>query len=365
MAKKTTIAFIFFPLYILIFPSLVQADGNYSPGVLKANVERLERPERMARLQPERIVKTLGIKPGMTILDIGAGSGLFSFQFADALNGTGKVYATDIDPSMIEHIKGRAAESGYDNVIPVLVKANGTDPFYTQHQFDIIFMANVYYHLWHRVDYFNKLRPSLNKNGRLFILQLKDEVDFNEPMFSDFKVVMSKFYAEGEDFPVFQRLGSDIQTFIKNGRDEVVSPEIRARIVEDFNKMLSDRALYYDLLDYYYTYKNIMPHVAMDTMNPPQKPLIKWLVAYLDEDGVFSDEGRKLTDMDKKRLHRLNKILLEGIFALHVKRPQRRAYYLDEKEQKNSIIGKLKMAGYHFVRDHDFLAYYYFLEFKR
>ena len=74
MAKKTTIAFIFFPLYILIFPSLVQADGNYSPGVLKANVERLERPERMARLQPERIVKTLGIKPGMTILDIGAGS---------------------------------------------------------------------------------------------------------------------------------------------------------------------------------------------------------------------------------------------------------------------------------------------------
>ena len=40
-------------------------------------------------LQPDRVVETLNIRSGMNILDIGAGSGLFSFLFADALNGTG------------------------------------------------------------------------------------------------------------------------------------------------------------------------------------------------------------------------------------------------------------------------------------
>ena len=361
MNKQTAIAFIFFPLFCLIPPIPLHADEVLS-NVLTEKAERLERPERMARLQPARIVKTLGIRPGMTILDIGAGSGFFSFQFADVLNGTGKVYATDIDPSMIEFMSNKAGDSGYENVVPVLVEADGVDPFYKQHQFDIIFVAGVYYHLWHHVDYFTELRPSLKNKGRLFILQPRNEVDFNESMFADFKVVMYKLRDLGDAFPVFQRLGVDLQAFIRGDYQEEVPPGIRGRIVEDFNRMLSDRTLLYDLLDYYYAQEDLIPYVAMKKMNEPQLPLIKWLAVQLDDNGVFSSKARKLADIDKRRLHRLNSLLLEGIFELRVRGGNPQNFYLEEK---NSVIRKLKVAGYRFVRDYDFLDYYYLLEFKK
>ena len=45
----------------------------------------------------DALIRTLDLKPGMTILDIGAGSGQQSYKIAEALKGTGKVYAADID----------------------------------------------------------------------------------------------------------------------------------------------------------------------------------------------------------------------------------------------------------------------------
>lgn len=61
--------------------------------------------ERQAARQhfvnPEDLIASLGITKGMTIVDIGSGPGFVSGLFADALQGTGKVFATDISPQYV------------------------------------------------------------------------------------------------------------------------------------------------------------------------------------------------------------------------------------------------------------------------
>ena len=93
----------------------------------------------MSSYKPARIIDTLRIKPGMDILDIGAGTGVFSFRFAEVLDNTGKVFATDISEEMIAFIKEKAAKFGYKNIYPVLVRSEGVDSFYKERSFDIIF----------------------------------------------------------------------------------------------------------------------------------------------------------------------------------------------------------------------------------
>ena len=70
--------------------------------------------------KPEEILKTLALKQGQKIADIGAGGGYFSLKFAEAVGKQGAVYAGDIDPGKIEFIRKNAAEKGLDNVHMIL-----------------------------------------------------------------------------------------------------------------------------------------------------------------------------------------------------------------------------------------------------
>lgn len=330
---------------------------------------KISSSERLSILDPNRITKTLNIKPGMNILDIGAGTGIFTFRFADLLNGTGKVFATEIDDKMVEHIKNKIKEGKYKNIFPICVEAEGLDQFYKQHTFDIIFLSEVYQGLLNPKDYLRELRPSLNKSGgRLYIIHFKDVSEFSEIEFDDFKEVIKILIPQGKNSPILQRLSKKAQSFIKNWRGEDVPLEIQTKIIQDFNKMLLDRFLLNDLLNYYH-----IKEKTTDEYRPWQElakrldlldiRLMKWLVIKLDENGYF-DKRKIITDDNcRKELLKLNRILLTGIFQSDKLEFLKSIYpfYLE----KNSIISVLESAGYKFVREYDFLTQYYFLEFKR
>jgi len=55
-------------------------------------------------------VESLGLKLGDEVADLGAGSGYFTIRLAREVGATGKVYAVDLDPKMLEHIDRRAKE---------------------------------------------------------------------------------------------------------------------------------------------------------------------------------------------------------------------------------------------------------------
>lgn len=325
----------------------------------------LSAPERELISQPERVTQTLKIKPGMNILDIGAGTGLFTFPFAKALNGTGKVFATDVDMRMINYLKKKAEDGSYKNIFPVAVKLEGLDPFYKQQSFDIIFLAGLCNGIIYPLDYFSELRPSLKKNGRLYIIYSKTVSDFSEVEFEDFKKVVADLLSEGEEFPIFKRLSKEIRDYIINYQAGEIPIQICAKIIQDFNRVLLDRWLWQDLA-YYYAHKirdgwRVPSEKSLDEQNAR---LANWLVCSLQEKGVFDKKERKMSDFDIKELKRLNRILLTDFF--HIDKlpwlvPIQGVYPI----VKHGIVSTLEEAGYEFVGEHDFLIYDYFLEFKR
>ncbi len=63
--------------------------------------ERLESPERMARLNPPEMIARLGLHPGMHVADLGSGTGVFTVELAKAVGPTGRVFALDGSEEMI------------------------------------------------------------------------------------------------------------------------------------------------------------------------------------------------------------------------------------------------------------------------
>ena len=77
-------------------------------------------PGRDERLRINRVMDILGIAPGKTVADIGAGSGWFTVRAAKRVRDTGTVYAIDINPEAMRYIESRIRKENLRNVKPIL-----------------------------------------------------------------------------------------------------------------------------------------------------------------------------------------------------------------------------------------------------
>jgi SAM-dependent methyltransferase len=118
---------------------------------------------------PSRVVDTLAVRPGQVVADIGAGTGYFSVRLARAAAGA-KVYAVDIEPSMVEYVRKRAEKEGLKNI--VAVKA-GSDRTNLPEPIDLALIVDTFHHIPARVAYFSELRKSLKPGGRVAIVDFK------------------------------------------------------------------------------------------------------------------------------------------------------------------------------------------------
>lgn len=118
--------------------------------------------------QAGRVIRTLALKKGQNVADIGAGGGYFSVLMARAVAPTGIIYAVDISPKSIRYIRQYARMMGARNVITIL--ASSTNPGLKKKSVDLIFLRNTYHHIGNRVPYFKRLRKALNPGGRVVII---------------------------------------------------------------------------------------------------------------------------------------------------------------------------------------------------
>jgi ubiquinone/menaquinone biosynthesis C-methylase UbiE len=130
----------------------------------------LNSPWRARWQQPEAVIRSLALQPGMQVADLGAGGGYFTFRLADAVGSAGKVYAVDIDKGNLDYIMQRATEQGYTNVEAILAKPD--DPLLAADSLDLIFTCNTYHHLENRTDYFKSAARYLRPNGRVAVIDL-------------------------------------------------------------------------------------------------------------------------------------------------------------------------------------------------
>jgi SAM-dependent methyltransferase len=128
-------------------------------------------PERDEWQRPNDVMAALGLRPNAIVADIGAGTGYFSVRLARQVP-SGRVYAVDVEPSMVDHLEQRAAREGIDNLQAVL--ASPSDPKLTE-PVDLVLVCNTYHHIDARRQYFRRLRDRLRPGGRLVIVDYKKD----------------------------------------------------------------------------------------------------------------------------------------------------------------------------------------------
>jgi cyclopropane fatty-acyl-phospholipid synthase-like methyltransferase len=126
---------------------------------------------------PERVIAALGLKPDAAVADVGAGTGYFSMRLARAVPA-GTVYAVDIEPNMVAHLKTRAAGEKAANVTAVL--ASPTSPNLPK-PVDLILVVDTYHHIGNRPEYFRALRSALGPGGRIAIIDFRKDAPDGPP----------------------------------------------------------------------------------------------------------------------------------------------------------------------------------------
>jgi SAM-dependent methyltransferase len=167
----------------------------------------LERPEREQEENPDGALDALNLKSGMTVADVGAGSGYMSLKMAARVGPSGKVYAEDVQPEMLQLVRVNAKKAKFSNV--ETVQGSFTDPMLPKGQMDLVLLVDVYHEFSEPQKMLRGIRESLKPDGRLVLLEYRKE-DPKIPIREEHKMTVAevKTELEAEGF----RLGPVIET---------------------------------------------------------------------------------------------------------------------------------------------------------
>jgi SAM-dependent methyltransferase len=128
------------------------------------------------RQSPDRVMDAVGVRPGMTVGEVGAGRGRYTVYLARRVGPAGKILANDIDPQALAYLRDRCARLGFKQVQTVLGKVD--DPLLPKDSLDLAIMVWVYHMLDKPDELLANLRPCLKPGARLVILDPCDrEID--------------------------------------------------------------------------------------------------------------------------------------------------------------------------------------------
>lgn len=133
----------------------------------------LDRKERVKEEDPDKLLKALELKEGMTVADIGAGSGYHTFRMAPLVGPKGKVIASDIQQQMLDIITKKGKERKVTNV--ETVKGTTKDPKLPAGKVDLVLMVDVYHEFEFPFEMTEKLVEALKPGGRLVFVEFRLE----------------------------------------------------------------------------------------------------------------------------------------------------------------------------------------------
>ena len=164
-----------------------------------AGASWLDRAERDLEEAPDEAIAIIGVKKGWTVADIGAGSGYMTAKLSKKVGTTGVVYATDIQPAMIDLLQKRIVKAKLANVRPILGAVD--DPKLPAASIDMALMVDVYHELSQPQVMLGRIREALKPSGRLILLEYRKE-DPSIPIRLEHKmsVAEAKMELEAEGF---------------------------------------------------------------------------------------------------------------------------------------------------------------------
>jgi ubiquinone/menaquinone biosynthesis C-methylase UbiE len=127
-----------------------------------------EYKDRDKKLQIERVMDLLGIKPGSSVADVGAGSGWFTVRASARVGASGTVLAEDINPAAVKAIAQRAQKEGLRNVRTI--EGTPDDPDLPRNSVDAVLLLKVYHEVAHTNLLLQNLKPALRPGAKIGII---------------------------------------------------------------------------------------------------------------------------------------------------------------------------------------------------
>lgn len=118
--------------------------------------------------EADEVMNRAGIKPGMTVADIGAGEGYYTIRLAARVGDDGRVLAQDIVPGVRDALAERVNRERLDNVSVKL--GEPADPKLPANSFDRIFMVHMYHEIAEPYEFLWNLRPALKAGGQVIVV---------------------------------------------------------------------------------------------------------------------------------------------------------------------------------------------------
>jgi ubiquinone/menaquinone biosynthesis C-methylase UbiE len=211
-------------------PALSQ-EKSVRPGInkpfenpnVKEYVGKFEVESREIFAKRQEIVATCKLKPGMTVADIGAGTGLFTRLFAKEVGPSGKVFAVDLAPKFIEHIEKTCKDQGRKNVVGVVCKPDSVE--LPAKSIDLAFVCDTYHHFEFPFKTMASIHRALRPGGQVVLVDFHriegkssewvmnhvragQEVFTKEILIAGFKQVEEKNILKENYFVRFEKVGT-------------------------------------------------------------------------------------------------------------------------------------------------------------
>lgn len=147
-----------------------EANAGYKTAEGRKQVAKsLADPARDKTMKPGQLMNEMGLKPGMTVADVGTGIGFMLPFLSKRVGADGHVIGEDIEDDFLTVARQSAEQQNLSNV--TFVKGTTTDPRLPDGGVDIELVVDAYHHF----DYPEKMLASLHKalrpDGRLVIVE--------------------------------------------------------------------------------------------------------------------------------------------------------------------------------------------------
>ena len=117
--------------------------------------------------EARQTMAAIGVRPGLTIADIGAGDGYFTTRLSTAVGPSGKVIATDVTPTYLARLKARVASGNLENVTVLL--GGFDDPKLPPASVDVALMVRMYHEIEQPYAFLWRLRDALKPGGTIAV----------------------------------------------------------------------------------------------------------------------------------------------------------------------------------------------------
>jgi ubiquinone/menaquinone biosynthesis C-methylase UbiE len=139
-------------------------------------IKRFETESREVYAKRAEIVAACEIRPGLGVADVGAGTGLYTFLFADKVAPEGTVYAVDIAPRFLKYLGEQAEKRGLAKVVKPLKGGQETTNL-PPASVDLVFICDAYHHFEKPGPMLASIHAALRPGGRVVLIDFDKRPD--------------------------------------------------------------------------------------------------------------------------------------------------------------------------------------------